>query len=93
MRLIQQLRPPRGGAEGEEGEDDGLDDVIQRLMAHIQPVQATDDTPSPQAALNEQMYQAARAGDLVEVRKAVESGMFCNFSQLCSIRKFLKSIF
>ena len=78
MRLLQQLRGVPNGEEGEERDDAGMDDVLNRLMAHLNPGRGAQEPPSPQMILNEQMYQAARSGDLQALQQAVSSGAFAS---------------
>jgi hypothetical protein len=76
LRLLNQLHPRGEGEEGDEGEEGEMEELIQRLMARVGhgPPQPSNEPLSPQDVLNEQMYQAARKGDLAELQKAVQSG-------------------
>jgi ankyrin repeat protein len=83
MRLLQQLRGVPNGEEGEERDDAGMDDVLNRLMAHLNPGRGAQEPPSPQMILNEQMYQAARSGDLQALQQAVSSGADLRYQHDC----------
>lgn len=70
--LLDRLRQMMENAgEGEEG---AVENALLEYFGQRQP-QDLSAAPSPQNALNEQLYQAARSGDLEEVRKALDAGM------------------
>lgn len=74
LRLLNQLREGQQG-EGNGAEDEnGMEDLIQRFMMRLQGAAPPNGPPSPQNALDEKMYQAARSGDLAEVQQSIQSG-------------------
>jgi len=74
LRLLNQLREGQHGEGNPEDDGNGMEDMIQRFMQRLQGAQPPTGPPSPQNALDEKMYQAARAGDLSEMQQAIRSG-------------------
>lgn len=85
--MLNLMRENEGGAEDEAGDQMDMDDVLRRLIGRFQPGAAQDAAPSPQIALDERLYQAVRAGDLEEAKKAHSAGTksFSQFSPFCLI--------
>lgn len=72
--MLNQMRDGEGEGEGEGAEGVGqVEDIFRRLLGHM-PGFPAENAPSPQNALNESLYQAVRAGDLEEAKKALASG-------------------
>lgn len=66
--------------QGQAGEGN-LDEIFQRLAAHLPPkasASAVDD--SPQAKLNEEMYQAVRDGDITHFQACMARGTFLHLT-------------
>lgn len=66
--------------QGQAGEGN-LDEIFQRLAAHLPPkASASAVNDSPQAKLNEEMYQAVRDGDITHFQACMARGTFLHLT-------------